>query len=215
MLISHGHRFIFVHIQKTAGQSMRRALEPYCQAPPRVGLRKILSHLPVPEHAERAAFRPHATAAWARLKITPPVFERYTRFSVVRNPFDRAVSQFHFLQQRPEHHAHRHVRELGFDEYLEFLRRRRWHRDPTQQGRLVDGRGRMLCDPILRFETLQSDFAGLCRQLQLDDAPSLTHRNASSHRPWREYYDSRATRDRVIDLFARDFDAFGYDTRID
>jgi hypothetical protein len=75
VLISHTHRFIFVHIQKTAGQSMRRALVPYCSQPPRTGLRKLLSHLPVHEDPEFVAFRPHATARWARMKITPRVFD--------------------------------------------------------------------------------------------------------------------------------------------
>ena len=49
MLISHSHQFIFVHISKTAGTSLRRVLDPYCSQPPRVGVRKLLSHLPVRE----------------------------------------------------------------------------------------------------------------------------------------------------------------------
>src|SRR5262245_15151679 len=115
MLISHSHHFIFVHISKTAGSSMKRALAPYCNQPPRAGLRKLPSHLPVRGDPLKVAFRRHTTARWARMKLSPLVFERYTRFSVVRNPFDRAVSNFHFVQQRPEHHTHKHVRDLTFD----------------------------------------------------------------------------------------------------
>ena len=89
------------------------------------------------------AFRVHATARWARLKISPRVFDSYTAFTVVRNPFDRAVSNFHFLLQRPEHHSHRHVRQMTFDEYLKFLKSRRWMRDPTQRYRVAGARGRL------------------------------------------------------------------------
>ena len=215
MLISHSRRFIFIHIQKTAGQSLATALAPYCSRPPRVGLRRVLSHLPVPEDPEKAAFRPHATAAWVRFKMTPRVFEGFTRFSVVRNPFDRAVSNYHFLKQRPGHHSHEHVKALSFDAYLDFVRRRRWQRDPTQISRLVDGRGRLLCDPILRLETLATDYAELCRQLSLDDASGLPRRNSSRHEPYRSYYASAVTRGKLVDLFARDFEAFGYDTRLE
>jgi hypothetical protein len=214
MLISHSHHFIFVHISKTAGSSVRRVLGPYCSQPPRVGVRKLLSHLPVREDPYKVAFRPHTTARWARLKLSPRVFDSFVRFSVVRNPFDRAVSNFHFVQQRPEHHTHAHVKDLTFDEYLDFLRRRRWTRDPTQRARLVDSHGQLLCDPILRFETLDADFAALCRKLDLD-APELPKRNASKHEDYREYYADRVTRDKVVDLFADDFEAFGYDTKLD
>jgi len=212
MLISHSHRFIFVHISKTAGSSMKRALAPYCSQPPRVGLRKVLSHLPVRENPYKVAFRPHTTARWARLKLSPPVFDSYCRFTVVRNPFDRAVSNFHFVQQRPEHHTHAHVKDLTFDGYLDFLLRRRWSHDPTQLARLVDGRGNLLCDPILKFENLDAEFRALWQRLGLDGEPALPRRNTSRHAHYLEYYGERATRDKVVDLFGADFDAFGYDT---
>jgi sulfotransferase famil protein len=210
VLISHSHRFIFVHISKTAGTSLKRTLAPYCHQPPRTGLRRLLSHLPVQESPGEVAFRAHTTARWARMKISPRVFDSYTAFSVVRNPFDRAVSNYHFLLQRPEHHSHRHVRQMTFDEYLKFLKGRRWMRDPTQRYRVIDSHGRLLCTPILRFESLQADFANLCGKLGLEVAPSLGHRNPSAHRPFHEYYERRATRDAVVDLFAADFDSFGY-----
>jgi len=214
VLISHSHRFIFVHISKTAGTSLKRTLAPYCHQPPRTGLRRVLSHLPLYEDPASVAFRVHTTARWARMKISPQVFDSYTAFTVVRNPFDRAVSNYHFLLQRPEHHAHRHVREMTFDRYLKFLKDRRWRRDPTQRYRVAGARGRLLCAPILRFESLQADFANLCRRLGLDGGNALGHRNPSTHRPFHEYYESRATRAAVVDLFADDFESFGYSTEI-
>jgi len=214
VLVSHSHKFIFVHIQKTAGQSLKRALEPYCNRPPRTGIRRLLSHLPLPENPARAALRAHATARWARLKLTPRLYDSYCAFTVVRNPFDRAVSNYNFLQQRPAHHSHRHVSRLTFDEYLAFLKSRRWLRDPTQRYRVVDGRGRLMCDPVLKVETLDADFTALCARLGLQGVGGLGRTNTSSHKPYSEYYEKRATRDAVVDLFAADFDTFGYPTNL-
>jgi len=214
VLISHSHRFIFVHISKTAGTSLRRALDPYCHQPPRTGLRRLLSHLPVQESPASVSFRVHATARWARMKVGPQVFDNYCAFTVVRNPFDRAVSNYHFLMQRPEHHSHRHVARMTFEDYLAFLKQRRWRHDPTQRYRVTDARGRLLCTPILRFESLDADFNALCGRLGLQCETTLAHRNPSKHRPYPEYYGKRATRDALVDLFAADFEAFGYSTEV-
>jgi Sulfotransferase family len=214
MLISHSHRFIFVHIQKTAGQSLKDRLRPFCNQPPRTGLRKLYSHLPLQEDPAKVAFREHATARWARLKLTPRLFDSYRVFTVVRNPFDRAVSNYHYLREKADHHSHRHVRDLTFDQYLGFLKERRWLRNPTQRFRVVGADGRLLCDPILRFENLEGDFGSLCRGLELPCEAALPRRNASTHRPWREYYERRATRDAAVNLFGDDFDTFEYPTDI-
>jgi Sulfotransferase family len=175
-------------------------------------VRRLLSHLPLQEDPATVAFRAHTTARWARMKISPQVFDNYCAFTVVRNPFDRAVSNYHFLLQRPEHHSHRHVRYMTFDAYLRFLKSRRWLRDPTQRFRVADTQGRLLCAPILRFESLEADFANLCGRLGLAGCESLGHRNASLHRPYHAYYQDRATRDMLVDLFAPDFETFGYAT---
>jgi hypothetical protein len=148
VLISHGHRFIFVHISKTAGTSMKRALAPYCTRQPRTGIRRLLSHL----------------------------------------------------------------QHLCFDQHLDFLERRRWTRDPTQRVRLIDARGRLPRDPILRGESLNADFAALCRRPQLAEIPELPRRNTSRHEPSHRYYERRETGDKFVDLFAADFETFGYET---
>ena len=69
MLLSIEKRFIFVHIPKTAGQSITQALGPYAVRPQKTQWRRLLSHLPVPENPERAWLRTHDTARWIRRKL--------------------------------------------------------------------------------------------------------------------------------------------------
>ena len=40
MLISHSHRFIFFHVAKTAGLSVRNALQPYAEEPTKFKIKR-------------------------------------------------------------------------------------------------------------------------------------------------------------------------------
>lgn len=62
MLLSISHKFLFVHVPKTAGAATQRMLEPYCNMPPRTLWRSIKRRLPMREAPEEAHFRIHETA---------------------------------------------------------------------------------------------------------------------------------------------------------
>jgi hypothetical protein len=215
LLISNRHKFIFVHVPKTAGTSLARALEPYADNHPREGLRRILSHLPVPESPDTVAFRMHVTARWARLKLPAEVYATYRKFAVVRNPYDRAVSLYHYLSQRTDHHLYERVSRMSFKGYLDYLAKRRRTKDPTQLFYVADAQGQPIVDDILRFENLSDDFANLCGALGMPGKVDLPLRNTSDHSPYWDYYADDYTKEVVRDLFAADFNAFGYSTDID
>ena len=55
------------------------------------------------------------------MKLPPEMFASYTKFAVIRNPYDRAVSLFHFLTQKESHHRHKTVRDMTFHRFLEHV----------------------------------------------------------------------------------------------
>ncbi|MDH3592105.1 MAG: hypothetical protein OER88_09510, partial [Planctomycetota bacterium] len=59
MLVSDSHRFIFVHVRKTAGSSVRRLLAPYALPPPPGLTRKVISRGGLSRHYRRHLFRAH------------------------------------------------------------------------------------------------------------------------------------------------------------
>lgn len=208
MLLSHTHQFLFVHIPKTAGISIARALRPFSNPGERKGIRRLMSHLPVRERPDEALFPLHVTAAWARAKLPAEVFDSYCKFAVVRNPYDRAVSYYEFLKQRTEHHRHGRVRDLDFSGFLDHLAGLR--RDETQTSMVADGRGRLLIDRVLRFEHLDGDFADLCSSLKID-ATALPKNNGTKRHHYLDYYRDNRVVQQVQELFADDFIRFGYD----
>lgn len=86
VFISHRYRAIFVHIQRTGGNSVQKIFE---ETDP--GLVETISVDPSVLRTK------HCHAADIAAAIDPAVFRAYTKFCVVRNPFDRMVSWYaHF-----------------------------------------------------------------------------------------------------------------------
>jgi hypothetical protein len=213
LLISHRHRFIFIHVPKNAGLSITAALEPFADKPERTQLRRFLSLLPVKEDPKKAFFRWHTTALQLKRKLPAEVFDGYLKFAVVRNPYDRAVSYYHYLVQNAEHHRHEKIRGMTFRDYLEYdAERIARGRSQTQLSCVADEDGRILVDRILHFESIGPEFAALCRELGLP-ADALPTVNASKKPEDLSPYADDEARALVERLYSEDFGAFGYPMR--
>jgi len=218
VILSTSHRFIFVHVPKTAGTAMTAALEPFAVTGTRTPFRRALRWLPVREAPDRAYFRKHETAADMRAKLGPEVFNGFFRFSVVRNPFDHAVSHYEYLKEFRNAKKAAEFAAMSFADYLDWRTTARgmfvpsFSVLPDQAHWLIDRAGALLVDRVIRFEALSESWPGLMADLGLPGV-ELRYVNRtqakSDKRPLVSYYDP-ATADRVRSLYARDFDLFGY-----
>lgn len=203
MLVSHRHRFIFIHTYKTAGTSVRRALEPYVEARWHYRTARLTHRLGI---AFPRIVPFHLTARQVRERVPRDVFDRYFKFAFVRNPWDWQVSLYHWTMSHPQHFQHDLVRGLGgFDGYI------RWRADGNAvlQKTLIGNReGRLLVDHVGRMETIHDDFAEICRIVGISGV-QLPHKNRSFSRDYRTYYNDE-TRDLVARAFAEDIKRFGY-----
>lgn len=210
MLVSLEKKFIFIHIPKTAGTSLRELLEPYCVQPERSQLRRLFSHLPVPEAPEKAWLRLHDTAWWAKLKLPRDVFRNSLKFAVVRNPYDYAVSYFEY--QRTFQSSSRYEKAAGedFAGFLRRMARKNRLKGIRQSNWVCDLRGRVIVDELLHMERLDAELPKLLDLLGIPFDGKLARKNVTKRSPLATYYSDEA-KELALALFARDFDLFGYD----
>ncbi len=211
MLISNQRRFIFVHVQKTAGTSLQKVLRD--NAPD--------ARIWLGRHS-------HASAGVALLGRKR--WEAYFSFGFVRNPWDRLVSHYSMIRgkieeltpaqrQQPKpfdielwnyvlHFSH------DFESFLDNCTGLIFDRDCyksflfNQVDYLADDNGYILVDFVGRFEKFAEDAAHVLERIGIDaQIPNL---NQSARGNYRDYYTPR-THDLVADRFRRDIETFGYE----
>ena len=205
MIISHKHRYIFFAIPKTGTHAVRQALREGMgdEDLEQVGL-FVKKRFPFKEFADIQ--HGHISTQQIRPVLGDEVFEGYTKFAFVRNPFDRFVSYCAFMtrgtdvfQTQPLRYMKWVVREQKPVDHLLYR---------PQHTMVTDAQGRLELDIVGRNETMQASYDAICTRLGMPSA-ELDRVNASQHRPWQEYYDPELV-GLVSDLYARDLDLFDY-----
>ena len=172
-MIDHKKKCIFVHVTKTGGSSIQLALnmENY--------------HLPASKIKEI---------------VGKNKWNDYFKFSFVRNPWDKIVSQYHF---------NRHnwgLKNATFKEYIQAWQNgKRISAYPPFNLYYINEK----IDFVGRFENLQEDFDKICGKIGIE-RQKLPHKKKTKHKHYTEYYDEE-TKQIVAKKFAEDIDYFGYE----
>lgn len=212
MIVSHRHRYIFVHIPKTGGTSLNLALEA------RVGRDDIiLSDTPkgrnrrrrVRDAPARGRLWKHSTLADIEGLVDPAIFADYLLIAMVRNPWARAVSYHRWLgQQGFANPAVDLAKRLPFRDFLRQPLIRHQMGVPARRY-LTDGAGREYPALFLRLEHLDQDLPQLAERLGFDPGP-LPHANRSGQGgDWRAAYDGPSAAI-IAEAAAEDIARFGY-----
>ena len=215
MLLSLKFNFLFVHIAKTGGTSIRNSLWRYKWTDPYRIPQFLCSRISaLTGHRIGAKFPRHAKLIAAKEMLPSDVFERLLKFAFVRNPWDLQVSSYHHIRrERP--HLITHI-----NSFAAFLR---WKLDPQRppqyhadmstelmSDHVIDLHGQCIANYIGRYEYLAEDFDEVCGKIGIP-RPELVHaRKAVDRRKdYRMYYDDE-TATLVADHYRQDIEAFGY-----
>jgi hypothetical protein len=205
-LISDRHRCIFVHIPKCAGSSIEAVIWPGRRTEADLWMGFVDEH----HNRHQTGGLQHLLASQIALEVGRARFDDYFKFSFVRNPFDRLVSQYTYMAKRPDLRAFVDLPEdASFSEYLDRIARREHVQWLPQHRFVLDDEGKPLVDFIGRFETFDDDAREVLRRIGIR-SKTIPHRNRTERRPYREYY-SEADRAHVEDVYAVDLERFGYE----
>jgi len=193
--INDYYNMIFIHIPKNAGISIEEAL-----------FEKKVGHKTIRQFQAHDAKR----------------FEKYWKFTIVRNPYDRLVSAFHFLKKGGLHEidkawADSNIGHIDtFKEFVFLLKDKsfeynitKWQHFRQQSFYLKNFKNEIDIDYIAKFENLSEEFDYIKNQLSLKDQ-ILQHKNKSSRNHWSEYYDDKEMLEIVYRIYEEDFSNFGY-----
>jgi len=206
MLISDSHQFIFLRMRKVASTSMKTILLPLSVPRPNGRLAHLKSRAKLEWDYHKYVFRAHDDISAAQRRMPAELFDRYFKFTFVRNPWDRLVSEYEFLLRKTEHGRHERVKKLGG--FGEFIRMQIPRRDAYQINMMCDRHGKVLMDFIGKLENLQEDWKTVCERTGIP-YQELQRKNASERSHYQDYYDSES-RQLVARHWAREIELFGY-----
>ncbi|WP_160179385.1 sulfotransferase family 2 domain-containing protein [Paraglaciecola mesophila] len=215
MLLNHRYKFLYIHIAKTGGTSVRSVLNKLRWHDPMYYLMFPCHKLSnFSGHTTATKFPRHSGVIAAKEMLPDNFFNQLYKFGFVRNPWDLQVSSYHHIQREKPHQLKGIKNFSGFIKY-KFAPSRPYifHFDiatKLQSDHLVDLEGNIIVDFIGRYETLKDDFNTIGKQLGLKNN-CLPHKRKATDRKkdYRCYYDDESI-ETVAKHYKKDIELLNY-----
>ncbi len=228
MIISHKYQFIFIKTTKTAGTSIETYLSQYCgkediftpfgreehKHEPRnyldyfnplyeiVLTRGKQYKATTRDWLRKEKFFNHIPAYLVRCRISGEIWKSYFKFCVERNPWDKALSHYHFLRGRMG-------LKLSLDEYLE----KNMHCLNYPKYMDYYNHDQIIVDRILKYEKLDEELGNVFRFLGVPFEETLGIYAKSNYRlDKRSYYEVLAPHqiDIIRTVYEKEIRMHGY-----
>jgi hypothetical protein len=219
MIISHKNKFIFIHVPKTGGTSIVRALYPFLDVENDIIIGGHPDHEDGKDHIKQSKgeLHKHSTALEIKDAVGKETWDEYFIFAFVRNPFSRVVSMYEWWKQtvwKGESKKKKEISNMSYEEFtsseyigyssLDFLTSKRTKKFHSEYSRT------MQVDYIGRQEDMWRDFAYICGILNLPKITLEKHNVSKNKAPtYQEYYNSRSISN-IQRLFREDLQEFNY-----
>lgn len=199
-MISFRHKFIYIHVPKTGGNSIQTALHDFSDD--QIVFRKSVGKVANEDGAQGLdVFNPtlgfnsdyHKHAKFSDYAaVMGDEINNFFVVASIRNPFDRLVSWTSFAKGSMIN------KKINLEDVV----------FPDDQLSYLEYRGEIVVRNFIRFENLQEDFNKTCDQLNLPRL-KLPHKNASLHDHYKFYFDDNLLRV-VQERYKKEIDYFGY-----
>jgi hypothetical protein len=206
-MISHKHKFIFIHIPKCGGTSIERAL-----------LREhgLAGSLTKDQKKEFGLYYAHNGIHVQHQKIDEydDIYEKkYFTFAFVRNPWEKLLSEYFYILENKSnsdfYSKFPSFKHFVLHDGIEERFYRNYAHDIPQIDFILNIKKNKLTNFVGRLESLQQDFDFVCDRIGIP-RQQLPHKNKSKHKHYTEYYDEE-TKSIVAEKYAKDIEYFGYE----
>jgi hypothetical protein len=226
MIISHKHKFIFLKTEKTAGTSIEIALSKFCGKddvitpilPIDEEIRRKYSYLgpqnyflPVTLYTfddwrrlllqrRRPAFYNHAGAKFVKKHVDPQIWEAYFKFCFERNPWDKAISWYYWINQSEPRPS-----------ISEFIQSGKANTIKGYDVYTIDGE--IVVDRVCFYEQMNQELDWLVNVLRLPEKIELPKAKQEFREDKRNYKEILCDEDRnkISRIYAREIKQFGYE----
>lgn len=205
VLISHTHKFIFIKNFKVAGTSVEAYFEKYCMDPSvehivQERLDSAISKYGIVGHREDGKptnFYNHMSANLIKRYIGDDTFNNYFKFCVVRNPYDKMVSHYHFRFKNKKNMP-------SFEDFVKSHNTYNYNRYCINNKSCIDF--------YIRFEFLEYDLKTLCKKLNIEYDLNKLPKYKSHYRENKDYrhYYNEELKQIVYNNHKKEFELFNY-----
>tara|TARA_B110000503_G_C7131535_1_gene406983 strand:- start:263 stop:895 length:633 start_codon:yes stop_codon:yes gene_type:complete len=206
-LVNHSKKWIFFHLYKCGGNSLRDTLNNAFkgQTIEMQGVHNLPKDLKLDFDNN----------------LGKGVFESYYKFTIIRNPFDFYLSTYLYCKRFANHFLYNEIHEKNltlFDFIATYDRVRNEQRNAQEGTNKVctlseyvdDDNGKCLVDYIGRLETINESYSDICKSLGIEkDLVPFKNVNADRSKDYKQYYNEE-TINRVTQLFHKDLERFNY-----
>lgn len=211
MIYSKEKKFLFIHIPKTAGTSIKTVLSPYGGKSGITNyLGRRLENFPgicnLLGLNHRRTYDSHTTYRKISRILPKNILDETFVFAFVRHPYDRLYSFYNHILAHPEHPWYKKIYNYrSFSIMLENLSE---VQEPTQKSYLIDENESLKTEFLGRFENINVDFRKICSHL--DISADLPKKNVRKHKKWENVF-TDLDKINAFDFYKEDFEEFGYD----
>ncbi|MEL7035840.1 MAG: sulfotransferase family 2 domain-containing protein [Cyanobacteria bacterium J06592_8] len=213
-MISYRYKCIFVHIPKTGGTSIedlvwpksedriesnlcRGFVKPYCNKYQTGGLQHLLGRQIKQEVGEN-------------------IFNSFFKFTIIRNPWEKAISQFSYMKKRQDLRDWIGMSEDDcFKKYLSLIQKKAHVQWEPQYKFVFDEQGKQIVDFVGRLENFENDAYKILDKIGMRTkilgirVKKIPHNNKSNRLHYTEYYDAES-KEIIEDLYRQDIEVFNY-----
>ena len=226
-LVSNRYNFIYIKNRKVASTSVEAFFEKYCVDPKKkvnyshsVKFQKSKFGIVGGrwDHSPNGKWDGHQNATNIKRNLGEKKFDKYFKFCVVRNPWDRMVSMYYWMIGGS-------TNKLGVISFEEFIRKipikrenkaKRWEMYLNFED-IYSINNKSVCDEYIRFENLEEGIVRVCEKLGITDYNikelpkfKVGLRNKPTGKHYREYYNEE-TQQIVETLHREEIKLFGYE----